>query len=156
MLALLFAPGCGVQQAEPAPDIPPTAVSVRFQAVAELQNSGLDRQAVMTVRTAAEWEDLWSTATAPVQPATDPPAVDFTSRMVLVVALGRRATGGFDVRIGSVFEDGERLYVVYTETSPGEGCLTTQAFSAPISAVSVPSSGKPVNFVRRTNELACG
>lgn len=153
--ALSIPASCGVRQDSPDPEIPPTAVSVPFQSLVELQHSNLHDEARMVVRRRAEWEDLWASATEGLQPAADAPAVDFGRRTVLVAALGRRATGGFAVRIGSVFEDRERLYAVVTETSPGSGCLTTQAFTAPVAAISIPHSGKPVNFVRRSDTLSC-
>jgi hypothetical protein len=77
-----------------------------------MQYSNLEDEARMVVRTRAEWADLWASATEGVQPTEDVPVVDFGRRMVLVAAMGRRATGGFSVRIGSVFEDRERLYAV--------------------------------------------
>ena len=152
---LLFTTGCGVRQEAPDPEIPPTAVSVPFASLVQMQYSSLGDEARMVVRTRAEWVDLWASATEGVQPAEDAPGVDFGRRMVLVAAMGRRATGGFAVRIGSVFQDPERLYAVVTETSPGSGCLTTQAFTAPVSAISIPLSAKPVSFVRRSDTLSC-
>lgn len=153
--ALLITTGCGVRQEAPDPEIPPTAVSVPFASLVQMQYSNLGEEERMVVRTRAEWVDLWASATEGLQPTEDAPVVDFSRRMVLIAAMGRRATGGFAVRIGSVFEDRERLYAVVSETLPGSGCLTTQAFTAPVSAISTPLSGKPVSFVRRSDTLSC-
>jgi len=154
-VVLLITTGCGVHQQAPDPEIPATAVSVPFTSLVQMQYSNLGDEAHMVVRSRAEWVDLWASATEGLQPAEDAPVVDFGRRLVLVAAMGRRATGGFTVRIGSVFEDTERLYAVVSETSPGSGCLTTQAFTAPVSAISVPLSGKPVSFVRRSDTVSC-
>jgi hypothetical protein len=153
--ALLITTGCGVRQEAPDPEIPPTAVSVPFVSLVQMQYGNLGDEAHMVVRTRAEWVDLWASATEGLEPTEDAPVVDFGRKMVLVAAMGRRPTGGFAVRIGAVFEDRERLYAVVSETSPGSGCLTTQAFTAPVSAISVPLSGKPVSFVRRSDTLSC-
>lgn len=153
--ALSIATGCGVRQAAPDPEIPPAAVSVPFVSLARLEHSALDNEARMVVRTRAEWVDLWASATEGSGPADNPPEVDFGRRMVLVAALGRRATGGFAIRVGAVYEDRERLYAIVTETAPGSGCLATQALTSPMSAVSIPLSGKPVNFVTRSETLPC-
>ncbi len=110
--ALVITTGCGVRQEAPDPEIPPTAISVPFASLVQMQYSNLEDEARMVVRTRAEWADLWASATEGVQPTEDVPVVDFGRRMVLVAAMGRRATGGFSVRIGSVFEDRERLYAV--------------------------------------------
>lgn len=151
----MILPSCGVRQEAPDPEIPPTAVSVPFQSLVALPHSNLVDEMLMVARSPAEWVDLWVLATQGSQPAEDAPAVDFGRRMVLVAAMGRRPTDGFTVRIGSVFEDRERLYAVVTETAPGSGCLTAQALSAPVSAVSIPRSSKPVRFVRRSETLDC-
>lgn len=153
--ALLITTGCGVRQEAPDPEIPPTAVSVPFVSLVQMQYSNLEDEAHMVVRTRAEWVDLLASATEGVRPAEDAPVVDFGRRMVLVAAMGRRATGGFAVQIAAVFEDRERLYAVVTATSPGSGCLTTQAFTAPLSAISIPLSSKPVSFVWRSSTLSC-
>ncbi|MEJ2339898.1 MAG: protease complex subunit PrcB family protein [Gemmatimonadales bacterium] len=153
--ALLFTTGCGVHQQAPDPDIPPTAVSVPFASLVQMPTSNLWNEAHMVVRTRAEWADLWASATEGVGPAEDAPSVDFGRRIVLVAALGRRATGGFAVTIGAVFEDRERLYAVVTETSPGSSCVTTQTSTAPVAAISIPLSAKPVTFVRRFDSLDC-
>ncbi|UCG74833.1 MAG: protease complex subunit PrcB family protein [Gemmatimonadota bacterium] len=146
---------CGVRDTPPEPDIPPSAISVPFASLADLPTSSVVNPSSVVVKTRAEWQDLWGAATASLEPAPELPLVDFGKRMVLVVALGRRPTGGFSVHLGSMYEDSERLYAVYTETSPGPGCLTTQGFSAPLAAISIPSSGKPVRFIKRTSVLRC-
>lgn len=155
-IGLCLTTGCGVSQQAPNPDIPPTAVSVPFAPLARLAYSNLETEMHMVVRTRADWTDLWAAATEDVEPAREAPTVDFSRRMVLVAAMGRRATDGFAVRIGSVFEDRERLYAIVTETSPGPGCVTTQALTAPMSAISIPLSSKPVSFIRRTENPSCG
>ena len=155
-IGLCLTTGCGVSQQAPNPDIPPTAISVPFAPLVQLASSNLETEMHMVVRTRAEWTDLRAAATRGVEPAREAPAVDFSRRMVLVAAMGRRATDGFAVRIGSVFEDRERVYAVVTVTSPGAGCVTTQAVTAPMSAISIPLSGKPVSFVRRTESPSCG
>ena len=154
--ALLLLDACGVQQAAPAPDVPPTAVAISFVSLARLEASGLQTEAQVVLRSAVDWGNLWTRATSDVAPEMEAPTVDFGRRMVLVVALGRRPTAGFEVAIGSIYEDRDRLYVIYRETAPGPGCAPAQRITAPMSAVSIPSSAKPVSFVKRSATVPCG
>jgi hypothetical protein len=68
---------------------------------------------------------------------------------VLVVALGQRATGGFDIRVDSVaqFQGGTVVYI--TTTAPGPACITTQAFTQPAEAVRVTQPREPIVFQQR-------
>lgn len=154
--ALLLLDACGVQQAAPAPDVPPTAIAMPFVSLAQLQSSGLQQEAQVVLRSAADWANLWARVTSDTDPTIEPPTVDFGQRMVLVVALGRRPTAGFDVAIISVYEDRDRLYVVYRETAPGPGCAPAQSITAPISIVSIAARAKAVSFTKRTATLTCG
>lgn len=74
------------------------------------------------------------------------PAVDFSKEMVIIDARGEKPTGGYDTKITGIQENETELVVTIAHTSPGKGCLTTQAFTYPIAAVKLPTSNKPVRF----------
>ena len=154
MLALCTA--CGVQHTSPAGDVPASATPVPFVSVLKLQHSGLVQEAREVLKSRADWANLWSTATSGFDPSRDVPTVDFGRKMVLVAALGRRPTGGYDVFFTAVYEDEGHLYAIITDVSPGIGCVTSQAFTAPVAIVTVPRREKPVRFVERTDVRNCG
>lgn len=118
-------------------------------------SSGLARPAREVARDAAAWSALWSRMTAGHHPATPAPAVDFGREMVLVAALGQRATGGYSVRIESVADAGGELVARVVEQRPGPRCGTTQAVTSPADAVAVPRSSKPVRWVVREVAMEC-
>lgn len=154
VLALCTA--CGVQRTSPAADVPASATPVPFVSVLKLQYSGLVEEVHEVLKSRADWANLWSAATSGFDPSRDVPAVDFGRDVVLVAALGRRPTGGYEVFFTAVYEDKEYLYAIVTEVSPGIGCLTSQAFTAPVAIVTVPRREKPVRFVKRADVRNCG
>jgi hypothetical protein len=115
--------------------------------------SRLEERARVVVRDAAEWtryRDLLAGAPG----GAPPPTVDFERDMVIVVALGQRPTGGYEIEVSQVVRADTLLTVTVTETTPGRSCMTTQAFTAPAVAVRVPRFVGQVRFseVQRTRE----
>lgn len=119
-----------------------------------LQSSALIEPATHVVRERSEFDQLWARlhATTPL-PAT--PEVDFSRSMVLVIAVGERPTGGHTVRVDSVRSDGAGIVVRYTTTSPGDGCISTQAITSPVEVVSVRRVDGAVRFERVHESKRC-
>jgi hypothetical protein len=97
------------------------------------------------IRDAATWETVWREH----RPGTAPPAVDFTSQMVLAVFMGPQSLGcdSASVNVASVTRAGQGLEVVVDEHHPqgGEECR-----SNPYDFVSCTRTPGPVSFVRRS------
>ncbi len=127
-----------------------------IEEVARASSTGIEEPRRTIVRTEAQWRELWGELAARVIPPSEPPAVDFDRRMVIVAAMGRRPTGGYSISIEEVRATADSLHVSVVETSPGPGCLTTQALTAPVAAVSVERHpGAPV-FLEREETRDCG
>jgi hypothetical protein len=161
LAAALAAAACAPQPRSQAMDPPPAAVPAadargpipirRFdeRASAQLRSQGgLTEAGQQVVRDAAAWSALWARITRTGAPHPVP-AVDFGREMVLVAAMGRRATGGYMVTIEGVDEAGGEWVVRVAEQRPGPRCGTTQAVTAPVDAVAVPRSGRPVRWAVR-------
>jgi hypothetical protein len=112
-----------------------------------------DRRAILT---AGEWEAFWLAFHGPLEPKPDAPVIDFSRQMVLVAAMGERATGGYQIAIESVYRAAGKLLVRVEETAPGAGCILTQALTAPVTAVVVARSEEAVEFQDRTIVVSCG
>ena len=125
------------------------AVPVTFESLPQLTMSsgGPQESARLVISTQTEWDEFWNGLPTVVLPRPVPPDIDFTNQMVLVAAMGQRSTGGFSISIEGVYETGGDLYVDVLEQSPGLGCLTTQAITAPIAGVSLPARDAQVHFV---------
>lgn len=137
LLALAASADCG-GRSSPAGESPAETTPAATRPIPiEASYTGIQEPLRTLVRTRQEWEDLWSRLAANRIPRPSPPAVDFSNEVVVVVAMGNRPTGGYVVRIDSVRYEKDTLWVDVTTVSPGTGCITTQAISAPAAAVAV-------------------
>ena len=57
--------------------------------------------------------------------------------MLIAVATGTRATGGFDIKIRSIARRGDKLEVVVLETCPAPGARVSMALTQPFEVVRV-------------------
>ncbi len=158
LLGVLLLPGCSNAQNPPLAERAATADTLGIlpiEAVADPAYSGIQERRRTIVRTESEWRQIWGELAAGRIPPPEPPAIDLEHRMVIVAAMGRRSTGGYAISIESVRAPADSLYVTVVEISPGAGCLTTQALTAPVAAVAVERhAGEPV-FVEREETHDC-
>lgn len=117
--------------------------------------SGIPDRRRIVIDDGAEWAEYWAELYANVSPTPDPPAMDFGSQVVIAATMGQRPTGGFLIRIEEVTRSGSDLRVLVVETAPGAGCITTQAFTAPATAVTVPRPVGEVEFVEEAETEDC-
>jgi hypothetical protein len=117
--------------------------------------SGIEERQRLVIRDAARWREVWAAIVRNISPAPAAPDVDFSRQMIVLAAMGSRPTGGASITIVGVERAGGRLRVTVRETSPGRGCMTTQAFTAPLAAALVPRSDEPVDFVERSEVREC-
>jgi len=100
--------------------------------------------------------DLWARLATDRIPRPTAPAIDFSARVVVVAAMGTRPTGGHAIRIDRVSYAGDTLWVEVTSVTPGPGCATTQALTAPVAAVSVERRPNvSARFLDREETLDC-
>jgi beta-glucuronidase len=106
------------------------------------------------IRDAKDWASTWASLHAGL-PAPPLPHVDFSREVVVFVALGPRNTGGFDVNVERISRRPPNdLVVRIVETSPGDGCMSTQMITSPAIAVRAPRAAQ-VQFVRRQVRTPC-
>ncbi len=114
----------------------------------------LDRRRLVIIN-AETWATFWAELHANISPVPDPPSIDFESDEIIAATMGQRSTGGYTIRIEGISRRGDDLEVVIVETSPGRGCLTTQALTSPATAVSVVRPPGVVEFVEETETQGC-
>jgi hypothetical protein len=98
------------------------------------------------VTNATQWTDIWKTHSAQKRPAAPAPEVNFEKETVLIVALGRKPTGGHAVEIKSVEQSGNKVLVTATTRTPKPGGIQIQALTAPFHIVAVPRLTGEVQF----------
>jgi hypothetical protein len=96
------------------------------------------------------WKEIWR-GSSEVPPV---PAIDFSSEMIVVAALGARSTGGYGILIDGANEVANGgVNVTIRSTSP-LNCLVTEAFTQPVDIARVPIRGK-VEFTERSEVHQC-
>lgn len=155
----LGAAGFGCTEPEDQQDLPGNAQLVASSEVVidevTAQSSGMETAAREVITDPAVWANAWNAIHQNVQPRPAPPAIDFAGSVVFLAAMGTRPTGGYSIVIEGVYRTDDRLYVVVRERSPGSNCVTTQALTAPVAAVSTAKVGLPVTFVERRETVDC-
>jgi len=120
------------------------APPVPFTTIVQGQQSGIEEQRDVVVRSEADWKALWREH-APDDPA---PAVDFATSMVVGVFLGSRSTGGFEATITAIDRTGADLVVTWREERPGGDAMVSQVLTSPFHLVRVERIAGHVKFQR--------
>lgn len=120
-------------------------------------NSGIGDPLRIVIRNRDDWREMWKRIHSP-DAEHDPiselpplPQIDFSREMVVVVALGARATGGYDVIVEGAYQRNDRLEIVVRSMSPGKGCFSVQMITQPVDIVRLPKTERSVVF--RENEV---
>lgn len=99
-----------------------------------------DTELFVTARDDTGWRGLWEAV------GTAPPVALPRGSMAVAVFLGQRPTGGYAVEIAGVERRGDATVVLYRETTPAPGVMTTQMLTAPYAVKLVEDSGLPVRY----------
>ena len=119
-------------------------------------SSGYEDSARLVIRNKDEWAQVWSRIVSNHGPTPATPQIDFSRELVIVAAMGTRATGGFSIAVTTVVEEAGGLVATVVSTSPGRTCGTTAALTAPVDIVRVNRLDVPVRFVEQQSVSDCG
>jgi len=158
VLTMLALVGCTAEADSPLeaqPAIPGEARQLSREEIYSEAYSGIADRRRLAIRSEDEWNRFWTEAMGPLVEPPPPPEVDFSTQMVLAATMGQRPTGGHGISIPTVGRDGERTYAVVLEVSPGPSCVTTQALTAPGTAVLVPRGDGEVTWIETTEVRDC-
>lgn len=117
--------------------------------------SGFIEPARLVIDNDTDWRAAWAKAYVGMAPAPNPPAIDFSQSSVILVALGGRTTGGYNISVTRLATSADFLYAEVTSSSPGSRCGTTQALTQPFDIVRIPRVGSAVVFVERAVVNEC-
>ncbi|OGG59274.1 hypothetical protein A2765_06690 [Candidatus Kaiserbacteria bacterium RIFCSPHIGHO2_01_FULL_56_24] len=112
-----------------------SVVNVPFTVVAEGSQSEVERRANYLITSGESLTELW----AMLSTDEPTPTVDFNTQAVVVVFAGAKSTGGYGVEVAKI-EDDTRRTVYVTVSTPGPGCITTEALTSPFQVVVVPAA----------------
>jgi hypothetical protein len=81
--------------------------------------------------------------------------VDFDTRVVVLVALGRQPNNCCTVRIDSAVATSADIAVFVSRSRLGEGCVVSATPTHPFDAVRIPRRELPVRYVERESVSSC-
>ena len=118
--------------------------------------SGILERRRLVIEDAATWSAVWADLHATSLPQPEIPLVDFGEAWIVVAAMGQRPTGGYEIAISDVSRDGGKIVIKVLETTPGSTCFTSQALTAPATAIAVHGArGGEVEFIELTESRDC-
>lgn len=116
-----------------------SAIPGSYRVLASGQQSGsVSERTNYRIRSAEEFNELWAMIYGPGAPIA--PAVDFANEEVLAVFDGTHSSGGYDVAVDGVKDEGLTRTISITRTQPGESCVTLAAITSPFELVAVSRS----------------
>ncbi|GEM_PF-1079964 len=125
---------------------------VSFETIAHGVRSGIAEERLMTIRDETTWNEFWELNAGK---ESSVPSVDFEKKMVIVVHLGTKSSGGYDAVITHVEHTDARLIVYYNEIIPGPGCLVTLALTQPHHIIKVQRMEVEPSFVKTEQVIHC-
>lgn len=133
------------------------ANEVVFQALAQMdlpQEESVRKveEQLELIRDPVTWNRTW---TAYVGTHTPVPTVDFKTEMIILIQIGYRGTGGYEVNVTRIEEQEAKLVVYYTERQPGKNCHVTFAVTHPFQIIKLPEIGKEVTFIKTVQRRNC-
>lgn len=126
-----------------------TALDIRR--IGQWTRTGIGEARRLVIRDANTWADFWSELGV-----GDRPTVDFSKDVVVAVAAGQRPTGGYEISVHKVVNNGGELTSEVVETTPGPNCMTTASLTQPVDVVVVPGvTPRSWSFVERKEVRGC-
>lgn len=99
--------------------------------------SGHNQKNNYVIVTNKDFEDLWNKVYYKTISKPPLPQIDFNKYMIIAVFEGVKNTGGYDIQIFKINQNGGYLDILVKETSPGPSCFAVQAFTSPFHIVKV-------------------
>ena len=140
----------GLGLASPSLAVPPICTEA-YEVILDVQYSGIFNSRTQVIDNEVDfcqaWDEIYSIQFP--SPPCDTSQVDFTSQVAVVVALGERPNGCYNLDIGCVARTpADRIGVVSVETVAGPTCVCTSALVHPVAIAVI---DEPVLDVREAH-----
>jgi hypothetical protein len=109
--------------------------SVEFEVIVDEVICGLEKPLRQVVRNQDSWKRLWEEIFRPVEPVPERPQVDFEREMLIVVAMGTRRSGGFDITVQRITITDGFVDITVREIRPPPDSVVGMALTQPVEVV---------------------
>ena len=118
--------------------------------------SGVTDSARIVIRDSLQWREYWTRIHRPFIPPPRVPSIDFRREMIVLAALGRRPSLGYDILIRSATRDSVGIEVQLRRSNPGQGCTVGASVTEPVDLARIPASNLHVRFTELITAMPCG
>ena len=154
LITVLLAAGAGCGSGSPHEDLFGPEVPAE-DVVIDTRHSGIVAPVRGVIRSPTEWQPFLD-AFAQATPGQAIRAVDFSTEMILVAALGRQLQAGRDIGFRGIQRVTAEIIAEVLLIQPDARCDTIEIETTPLVAVAIRRSDVPVRFVDVTRILeAC-
>jgi len=131
---------------------------VHHQVLVSQNNSGISQSMTWLIDNQADycaaWDMIYANSFPP--PPCNTNNIDFTQETAILVALGTRSNGCYNVNVACVHEfTPNAVGVGYVETQPGPGCLCTSVITTPVQLIKVPNTYSRARYLKINRQLQC-
>jgi len=117
--------------------------------------SGFDQPTTFVVHDRMTWESTWNQLDRWLSPMPPLPAVDFSSEMVAVVALGAQPTSGYDLVLTNASESAGTVTVEATTRTSAPQCVILPVVTSPVDLARLPRRDGLVRFQLNPTGAPC-
>jgi hypothetical protein len=133
-------------------ETPDTGTEIPFTVVTEGQNTGTKFDGMMyPIGTKEEWDNMWIGINPSLKGG---PEFDFNANTAIGLFLEQQSTGGYGIDVTKITES-NRIIVYVVNKSPGLGCMTTEALTAPYKVLKIEKTKKPIIFKTEQKIVNC-
>ena len=120
--------------------------TVIFSELSSGTNGGFSEKMSKIITSQNEFNEIWSTTFNRFSEAPKPPRIDLENKMIILVTMGIKNSGGHTIKISNVLENKSDITVTITETKPGTSCATTDVMTFPYQIVELKKIDKKAIF----------
>jgi hypothetical protein len=121
--------------------------SLTFRILNDGQQSGFQAPMEKFVSSEKDWVSIWTEREGNVKNRTPHPRIDFDKFAVVVVAMGKKNTGGYAIEITRVVKTKDDIQIFLKKTVPKEGGVVTQKVTSPFVLARIEKPDRPVTFL---------
>lgn len=100
----------------------------------------------MVIFTQEQWREIWREMHSFILPVPETPKINFEKQMVLAVFMGKKNSGGYEIKISKITKTEEKILVEVIEKKPSPESFRTMALTSPYHIVVIKKYPLAVNF----------
>ena len=131
------------------------ATPIVFSEIQTGKNSSYTKYTTKEIVNIKELSAVWINLFTKYDRKPPVPTIDFDNKMLVVIALGERNTGGYSIQVNSILETKNEIKINVSENKPGPTCLTSSVMVYPFQLIEIPKTAKKITFTKAVDIHEC-